>query len=176
MIRTAIVDHVIDLSALLAEAADVESGATILFVGTVRDVNDGRRVTGIEYSAYRPMAERELASIALEAAERFATNAIVVEHRLGALALGDASVAIVVAHARRDRAYDASRYVIEQLKLRVPVWKLEHYVDGSRGWVNAGTAGRVEDQSSGGESVQRAAAQRVAAQRLPAQHAAARHE
>jgi molybdopterin synthase catalytic subunit len=100
-------------------------------------VNDNRAVTGIEYSAYRPMAEREMADIIREASEQFGTDDIVVVHRLGELAIGDASVAIAVAHARRGAAYDASRYVIEQLKRRVPIWKLELYVDGTREWVGA---------------------------------------
>jgi molybdopterin synthase catalytic subunit len=85
------------------------------------------------------MAARELADIVSEACEQFGTGDIVVEHRLGVLELGEASVAIAVAHPHRAAAYDASRYVIEQLKARVPIWKLEHYVDGSREWVNAGT-------------------------------------
>jgi molybdopterin synthase catalytic subunit len=135
--RSAIVDLPIDTAALAAEVSRATNGATLLFIGTVRDVNDGRSVTGIEYSAYRSMAEREMADIVREAREKFATTDIVVEHRLGELAIGDASVAIAVAHPRRGGAYDASRYVIEQLKKRVPIWKLEHYVDGTREWVNA---------------------------------------
>lgn len=135
--RSALTDHSIDTAALVAEVSRSANGATLLFIGTVRDVNDGRSVTGIEYSAYRSMAEREMADIVREASEKFATADIVVEHRLGELAIGDASVAIAVAHARRGAAYDASRYVIEQLKKRVPIWKLEHYVDGTREWVNA---------------------------------------
>jgi molybdopterin synthase catalytic subunit len=148
--RTAIVDRPIDVPRLIAEVARPANGATVLFVGTVRDVNDSRGVTGMEYSAYRSMAERELGDIAREAADRFATRDIVVEHRLGALELGDASVAIVVAHPHRGAAYEASRYVIEQLKRRVPIWKLEHYVDGTREWVAverrevAGLGGRHE--------------------------------
>jgi molybdopterin synthase catalytic subunit len=135
--RTALIDQPIDLLALLVEVASDANGATLLFVGTVRDVNDDRGVTGMEYSAYRSMAERELASIAHDAAEQFATRDIVVEHRLGILDLGEASVAIAVAHPHRGAAYDASRYIIEQLKQRVPIWKLEHYVDGTREWVGA---------------------------------------
>jgi molybdopterin synthase catalytic subunit len=135
-VRTAIVDHQLDVTALLREVAGHHNGATIAFVGTVRDVNDGRAVSGMEYTAYRGMAERELESVAREAAEQFGTNDIVVEHRLGVLELGEASVAIVIAHPHRGAAYDASRYVIEQLKKRVPIWKLEHYVDGTREWVD----------------------------------------
>lgn len=135
--RAALVDRAIDAAALLAEVADHATGATLLFLGTVREVNDGRAVTGMEYSAYRGMAERELADIAREAAETFGSDRIAIEHRLGTLELGEASVAIAVAHSHRGQAYDASRYVIEQLKKRVPIWKLEHYVDGTREWVGA---------------------------------------
>jgi molybdopterin synthase catalytic subunit len=137
--RTALVDDPIDVTSIVAEVGRVANGATLVFVGTVRDVNDGRPVSGMEYTAYRSMAERELADIVREAAGQFQTDDIVVEHRLGVLALGEASVVIAVAHAHRGPAYDASRYVIEQLKQRVPVWKLEHYTDGTREWVGAGT-------------------------------------
>ena len=134
--RTALVDRAIDVAALVREVASTSNGATVLFIGTVRDVNDGRPVTGMEYSAYKSMAEREMHDIAREASERFGTPDVVVEHRVGALELGEASVAIVVAHPHRGGAYEASRYVIEQLKQRVPIWKLEHYVDGTREWVD----------------------------------------
>lgn len=134
--RAALVDRPIAVSSLAGEVAHPSNGAVVLFVGTVREVNDGRRVTGMEYSAYRGMAERELADIVREASEQFDTADIVVEHRLGALELGEASVAIAVAHPHRAAAYGASRYVIEQLKRRVPIWKLEHYVDGTREWVD----------------------------------------
>lgn len=136
--RTAIVDHVIDAASLVAEVSASKNGAALLFLGTVRDVNDGRPVTGIEYSAYRSMAEREMAAIVHEACQRFETEDVVVEHRLGVLGLGEASVGIAVAHERRAQAYDASRFIIEELKKRVPIWKLEHYMDGTREWVGAG--------------------------------------
>ena len=135
--RTAIVDRPIDSCALLSEVANVRNGATVLFVGTVRDVNDGAPVSGLDYSSYTGMAEKELAAIVLEAAERWDTSDIVVEHRIGTLELGEASVAIAVAHPHRAEAYDASRYVIEELKKRLPIWKREHYVDGRSEWVNA---------------------------------------
>jgi molybdopterin synthase catalytic subunit len=136
-VRTAIVDRPIDSCALLSEVANVRNGATILFVGTVRDTNDGAPVSGLDYSSYTGMAEKELAAIVLEAAERWDTSDIVVEHRIGTLELGEASVAIAVAHPHRAEAYEASRYVIEELKKRLPVWKREHYVDGRSEWVNA---------------------------------------
>ncbi|MGH7622020.1 MAG: molybdenum cofactor biosynthesis protein MoaE [Gemmatimonadaceae bacterium] len=134
--RTAIVDTVIDAAELLDEVARDSNGASVLFVGTVRDHNAGRPVTGIEYACYGPMAARELASICAEAAERFATVDIVVEHRIGHLSVGDASVGIAVGHSRRGTAYEASRYVIEQIKRRLPIWKREEYTDGTREWID----------------------------------------
>jgi molybdopterin synthase catalytic subunit len=143
-IRTAIVRHVIDVAALLAEVQDAANGVTLLFLGQVREVNDGRAVTGIEYSAYGEMAERELAAIARECATAFDISHLVVEHRLGALDLGETSIAIAVAHPHRAAAYEASRFVIEEVKRRLPIWKREGYVDGSAEWVNAGgVAGHV---------------------------------
>ena len=136
MIRTAIVHEAIDAAALVAEVTSEATGATTLFLGTVRDVNDGRAVRGIEYTAYTAMARDELQRIALEASSRFDGIRIVVEHRLGTLALTDVSVAIAISHARRAPALDASRFVIEELKRRVPIWKREHYVDGDRQWVD----------------------------------------
>jgi molybdopterin synthase catalytic subunit len=137
--RSALVRRRIDPAALLAEVQRPHNGASVLFVGTVREMNDARPVTGMEYTAYEAMAERELERIVGEAVDRFGTDDIVVEHRLGALDVGEVSVGIVAAHPSRAGAFDASRYVIEQLKRRVPVWKLEHYVDGTREWVDPTT-------------------------------------
>ena len=136
MIRTAIVDTAIDAAALVTEVTTAATGATTLFVGTVRDVNDGRRVTGIEYSAYTAMASDELYRIANEACAKFDGVHVVIEHRVGTLVLTDVSVAIAVAHARRTPALDASRFVIEELKCRVPIWKREHYAEGDWQWVD----------------------------------------
>lgn len=134
--RTAIVRAPLDAAAVLAEVSSGGSGASVLFVGTVREFNDGRPVTGIDYTAYESMAAREMKAVATEAVERFGTPHVVVEHRLGTLGVGDASVVIAVSHARRAPAMDAARYVIEQLKARVPIWKREHYADGTREWVD----------------------------------------
>ena len=86
------------------------------------------------------MAERELGKIAREAADRFDGVALAVEHRVGALELGEVSVGVAAAHAHRGCALDATRYVIEELKMRVPIWKREHYADGSRDWVRPSAA------------------------------------
>ncbi len=139
MNRTAIVTCPIDTARLIAEVADPAMGATTLFVGTVRETNEGRAVTGIEYSAYTAMAERELAAIGGEAARRFAPLRLAVEHRVGELTVGDVSVAIAAAHAHRAEAIEGMRFVIEELKRRVPIWKREQYVNGTREWVDATT-------------------------------------
>jgi molybdopterin synthase catalytic subunit len=127
----------IDPAALVREVVRPANGAVLLFLGVVREVNDGRPVTGIEYSAYEAMAEREMGAIVAEAADRFGTLDLVIEHRLGELALEEASVGIAVAHPHRGGAYDVSRWLIEELKRRVPIWKREQYVDGTREWVGA---------------------------------------
>lgn len=125
----------IDPAALLGGALSPDDGAALLFWGVVRNENDGRAVSSLEYSAYAEMAEREMLRIAEEARARFGTGAIHVVHRIGLLRVGEASVAIAVASPHRAEAYEASRYVIEELKRRVPVWKREGYVDGESEWV-----------------------------------------
>ena len=145
---SAILDAPIDVTQLLERVSNTRNGATVLFLGIVRDVNDGRDVTGIEYTAYRSMAERELATIIEEAAAIADTNDVAVEHRLGELGIGDCSVAVAVGHPHRGRAFDAARYVIEQLKKRVPIWKREQYLDGTREWVRATSTELVD---AGGE-------------------------
>jgi molybdopterin synthase catalytic subunit len=126
----------IDPAALLRAVADPGAGATALFLGTVRNTHDGRPVTGIDYHAYSGMADRHLHAIVIEASQRYGACAIAVEHRVGYLGLGEISVAIAASHERRAPAFAAARYVIEEIKRRVPIWKREHYVDGTREWVD----------------------------------------
>ena len=142
--HSAIVDHPIDISAIMERVSRSANGAIVLFVGNVREVNEGRDVSGIEYTAYRSMAERELASIVEEAAALGDANDIAVEHRLGELSVGESSVVVAVGHPHRGRAFEAARYVIEELKRRVPIWKREHYLDGTREWVSAATGSPEE--------------------------------
>ncbi len=123
--------HPIDVRAVEAAVAGIDCGALLSFVGTARDHNRGRVVTGLEYEAYAPMALAELGKIRAEIAERWPGVRLGVVHRVGAVALGEPAVVIVVAAAHRAEAYDASRYAIEELKSRVPVWKREHYADGT---------------------------------------------
>jgi molybdopterin synthase catalytic subunit len=142
--RSAVVSSPIDVAALLAEVADPRNGAAVLFIGTVREQNEGREVTGIDYAAYDAMATSELQCIVRECAARFSTEHVVAEHRIGHLDLGEISVALAVAHPHRAEAYEASRFVIEEIKRRVPIWKREEYVDGTREWV-----GQVRETGTG---------------------------
>ena len=130
-----ITDAPIDTCDLLRQTGTVEDGAVILFLGTVRQVNEGRQVTGIRYEAYREMAEQVLREIAAEAAARLQSGHINIAHRTGELELGEVSVAIAVATGHRAEAFEGARYIIEEIKKRLPVWKHEHYADGGREWV-----------------------------------------
>lgn len=143
--RAALVDRPIVIADLVSEVASAANGATVLFIGSVRGVNDGRPVSGIDYAAYRSMAEKELTAIVAEAVEVYGTSHVVVEHRLGYLPVGEPSVVVAAAHPRRAQAFEAAQFVIEELKRRVPVWKLEHYVDGTREWANP-TAPRSSEE------------------------------
>ena len=144
MNRASIVTHEVDIARLIERVHSAEYGAISVFVGAVREVNDGRSVSGIEYSAYAAMASEEMERIVSEAEESFGVSAVLIEHRVGVLDVGDTSIAIVCAHAHRAPAMDSTRYIIEEIKKRVPIWKMEHYTDGTREWVDpTRTAGQV---------------------------------
>jgi len=138
MIRAVVQQAPIDPAGVLAEVGSDEDGAVLLFVGVVRNHADGRPVRGMHYEAYHEMAEGVLRTIAEEAAERLGTDRVSVVHRTGDLAVGDVSVVIAVSSPHRAESYEASRYVIEEIKKRLPVWKKEHYTDGEAQWL-AGT-------------------------------------
>ena len=121
---------------LLAEVTAPHCGGTCVFLGTVRDGPEDGGVTAIEYSAYEAMAEAELDRIVAETRRRWAEARIAVRHRLGLVAAEEASLAIVVATPHRADAFAACRYVIEEVKQRLPIWKKELRADGSAVWVD----------------------------------------
>jgi molybdopterin synthase catalytic subunit len=127
----------LDADRLLRAVAAPDRGGLALFVGTVRDHHEGKRVLRLEYTAYPEMAEAEFERILREAEGRWPVRATVV-HRLGILEVGEASVVVAAGGAHRDEAFAACRYVIEELKRRVPIWKREHYATGETGWVESG--------------------------------------
>ena len=119
-----------------ADLTGAEDGAQLVFWGLVRDHNEGRRVRAVTYDAHPQLAARTFREIADEAVARWGPALrVVVIHRTGTLALGEASVVVGVASPHRDEAYEASRHVIEQLKVRSPIWKQEHYADGDSDWL-----------------------------------------
>lgn len=136
VVRAAVVTDPIDVPAVLQAVQHSGAGATSLFLGTVREVNDGRPVSGMEYEAYHEMALLELRRIAEEVCDRDPGLVVAVEHRVGALGIGEASVAIACSHPHRAPSMDAAREIIEALKRRVPIWKREHYTDGERVWID----------------------------------------
>lgn len=134
--RTAeITNAPIEPEAVLRQVGTLDDGAVLLFLGRVRRTNEGRAVTGMRYDAYHAMAGEVLQAIVAEAAERWGLEDVVAVHRVGELDLGEVSVATAVAAPHRGHAYAASRFIIEELKRRLPVWKLEHYQAGETRWL-----------------------------------------
>ncbi|MGI8844435.1 MAG: molybdenum cofactor biosynthesis protein MoaE [Gemmatimonadaceae bacterium] len=146
--RSEITTTPIDSASILREVSAPHNGATVLFEGVVREQNEGRAVTGIEYAAYRSMARRELSRIVQECCAQFDTDDVIALHRIGRLDVGEASVVIAAAHPHRAQAYEASRYIIEQIKLRLPIWKREEYADGTREWVGQGRGSGIGNRES----------------------------
>jgi molybdopterin synthase catalytic subunit len=126
----------LSLGSMVAEAASPECGGTCVFLGTVRDGPEAGGVVAIEYSAYEAMVDAEFARLVGDARERWPGARIAVRHRLGTIPVGEASIAIVAAAPHRAQAFEACRYVIEEVKRRIPVWKKELRVDGSEVWVD----------------------------------------
>ncbi len=112
-------------------------GAILVFQGRVREMNEGRAVSHLEYDCYKEMAEKVLRDISKAALARFDIGAVWAAHRTGTLRLGEVSVAIGVASGHRADCYEASRWIIEAIKERLPVWKHEHYADGTTHWVGS---------------------------------------
>ena len=137
--------HSISVEALLGQLQGPERGGTCIFLGTVRH-DDG--VTAIEYSAYDDMAVAEMTRMLDDARERWPDARVIVQHRLGLVPVGEASIAIVAAATHRDEAFAACRYVIEEVKKRLPIWKKEMHADGTSTWVDPSgkqIAGGVRD-------------------------------
>jgi len=124
--------HPIDVGDLLAAVQSAERGGTCVFLGTVRNDAD---VTGIDYSAYEAMTVDEIERILAEAHERWPESRVMLQHRLGLIPAGEASIAIAAAAPHRDAAFAACRYVIEEVKKRLPIWKKELSANGRGSWV-----------------------------------------
>lgn len=136
-----LVDGPIDVRELERAVAHPGAGAVLCFQGTTRDSFEGKGVLHLEYEAFAPMALAELERIAAEARARFPGSRLAVAHRVGRVEVGEASVVIAVSAPHRDEAYQASRFAIDALKARVPIWKKEWYADGSQWKANAESRG-----------------------------------
>jgi molybdopterin synthase catalytic subunit len=121
---------------LRGSLGDPACGGYAAFEGWVRDSNEGQRVRGLEYEAFEALGVREGERIIAEALERFGIAHAACAHRLGALAVGELAVWVGVSAAHRDEAFRACRYIIDEVKHRLPIWKKEHYLNGESGWVN----------------------------------------
>ena len=128
--RFAIVDVPIDPAGLLAAVGDPAAGASVLFLGTTRNENSGRRVTRLEYEAFAGMAVREMQQLARQASRRWPLRRVAMVHRIGLVPVGEASVGIAVSAGHRGEAFDACHWLIDRLKEIVPIWKKEYYVGG----------------------------------------------
>lgn len=126
----------LDVAALRATLADPACGGYAAFEGWVRDHNEGQRVQHLEYEAYEALAVREAERIVAEAVTRFGIAHAACAHRTGDLAVGELAVWVGVSAPHRDEAFRACRYIIDEIKHRLPIWKKEHYLNGDSGWVN----------------------------------------
>jgi molybdopterin synthase catalytic subunit len=129
----------LDPAALLVALRDERAGACATFEGRVRNRNEGRPVRALDYEAYAPLAEKEGERVLAEAREKFPILGAICVHRTGALALGDLAIWIGVTAEHRDSAFGACRFIIDEAKARLPIWKREHYADGTSEWINCAT-------------------------------------
>ena len=128
----------IDVSSVLSEVASHDAGAAILFLGTTREFTHGRRTASLHYECYPEMAEKKLAELEAEARRRWPLTGCSIVHRLGHLELGEASIAIAVSSPHRADAFAAGQWLIDTIKQVVPIWKQEHWADGTTDWVHPG--------------------------------------
>lgn len=136
----------VDPQRLLAAVADHEAGANVLFVGTARSVTNGRPAVALEFEAHEPMAGPELERLCKVAVEKFGLVACAVEHRLGRVAVGEASVAIAASAPHRREAFAAAEWLMERIKREVAIWKCEERSDGGRDWIHPG-GGRAQPEA-----------------------------
>ena len=131
-----VTSQVIDLAAARERLLDPGCGAYVQFEGWVRDHNEGQTVIRLEYEVYEPLAVKEGERILAEAVQRFGVARAAAIHRSGMLELADVAVIVGVSSAHRGEAFEACRYIIDQLKMRLPIWKKEYYANGVAEWVN----------------------------------------
>jgi molybdopterin synthase catalytic subunit len=140
---------------LRGSLADPACGGYAAFEGWVRDSNEGQRVRGLEYEAFEALGLREGERIITEAISRFGVAHAACVHRIGALAVGELAVWVGVSAAHRDEAFRACRYIIDEVKHRLPIWKKEHYLNGDSGWVNCERCASAPRDTGAEDAVER---------------------
>jgi molybdopterin synthase catalytic subunit len=133
-----LVSDAIDYFALTEAVRRADCGAVVTFLGTVRDLTDGKVTVALDYEAYPGMAEKKMAEIEHETRARWPVGELLMVHRTGHLSVGEVSVAVAVSCPHRAQAFEACRYAIDRLKELVPIWKKENWPDGSTEWVHPG--------------------------------------
>ena len=128
----------VDGQRLLEHVADRDAGANILFVGTTRRTTAGELTEGLDYEAHEPMAAAALERLQVQALERFALTSCAIEHRLGWVPAGEASIAVALSAPHRREAFAAVEWLMERIKAEVPIWKCQAGEDGTRDWVHPG--------------------------------------
>ena len=136
MSRYLVTSRAIDLEAFRRGQLDTSCGAYVQFEGWVRDHNEGQAVLRLEYEVYEPLAVKEGEKIIAEAQEKFGISNAAAIHRSGLMELSEAAVVVGVSSPHRNEAFDACRYIIDETKVRLPIWKKEHYASGRTEWVN----------------------------------------
>ncbi|QDU81722.1 Molybdopterin synthase catalytic subunit [Polystyrenella longa] len=129
-------NDVIQTEDVYAYVSSKDAGAVVLFLGTVREMTSGRQTVALDYDAYPEMAQAQMQDLAQEAIDKWPIVNVAIVHRLGHLELGEISVAVAVSTPHRRDAFEAGQYLIDELKVRVPVWKKENWSDGTTEWVH----------------------------------------
>lgn len=135
---------IIDYAALTESVRSNSAGAVVLFLGTVREMTNGRQTLALDYEAFPQMAEAKLNELLAETRQKWPIVQAAIAHRLGRLELGDVSVAVAVSTPHRQQAFEAGKYLIDRLKEVVPIWKKENWADGTAEWVHPGTEMSLE--------------------------------
>lgn len=139
-----VTDQPLDPAPLAALVARPEHGATVTFAGVARNNFAGRATAYLEYEAYVEMAEQVLAELAGEARERFGVGAVAIHHRIGVLQIGETAVIIAVGSPHREAAFAATAYLMDRIKQVAPIWKCEHWADGSHEWAGLETKRKAD--------------------------------
>ena len=146
-----IVREPIDTEQVLDSIQSTQAGAAVLFLGTTRELTEGRRTLWLDYEGYEDMAVKELEKLEQEARRRWSLEHCTIVHRLGRVDLGEASVAVAVSTAHRGASFEAGQWLIDRLKEVAPIWKQEHWDNGETEWVHPAGADGSEESCQGDE-------------------------